>query len=221
MKKMVMLAAGILAVLVLMAGCAEQDETFAEKHYASDGAQIEGIVLDVRDRRIEVTCSPDDQVYIDYFESDKESYEISVTEDHILTMDAVSNREWKDYIGGKASAEFRSILLQVPDGLLQQLSLTTTNEEISVSELSVSGDVVLSNNGGDISFVRLDAGNSIMLQGKNGEISGSIAGSYDDYAISSSIKKGESNLPQSKESGTKKLQASNNNGDIAIDFLPQ
>ena len=38
---------------------------------------------------------------------------------------------------------------------------------------------------------------------------------------SSSIKKGESNLPQSKDSGTKKLQASNNNGDIAIDFLPQ
>ena len=44
-------------------------------------------------------------------------------------------------------------------------------------------------------------------------------GSYDDFAIQSEIKKGDSNLPNNKESGKKKLNVSGNNGDINIEFL--
>ena len=56
------------------------------------------------------------------------------------------------------------------------------------------------------------------LRAKNGNISGTVAGSYDDFAIFSAVKKGESNLPEEKDSGEKTLQVSCNNGDIAIVF---
>ena len=54
---------------------------------------------------------------------------------------------------------------------------------------------------------------------KNGDISGTIAGSYDDFAIQSEIKKGESNLPGNKNGGEKTLTVSGNNGDVHIEFV--
>ena len=57
------------------------------------------------------------------------------------------------------------------------------------------------------------------MENKNGDITGAIVGSYDDYAITCTVKKGESSLPEDKEGGSKTLTVSNNNGDIAIDFV--
>lgn len=79
--------------------------------------------------------------------------------------------------------------------------------------------VTLGSNGGNISFEKLNAKSSVTLNAKNGNIGGTIIGSYDDYSISCSIKKGESNLPAEKEEGTKRLIVSINNGDIDIDFV--
>ena len=62
----------------------------------------------------------------------------------------------------------------------------------------------------------LSAGNEIALDVKNGNITGAVSGSYDDYAISCTVKKGECNLPASKENGEKKLTVAANNGDVTI-----
>lgn len=62
------------------------------------------------------------------------------------------------------------------------------------------------------------AGSAVTLNGKKGDIAGTISGSYDDFAIQSEIKKGESNLPGDKDSGEKTLNVSCNNGNISIDF---
>ena len=52
--------------------------------------------------------------------------------------------------GGKPSDEDRRIVLQIPEGQLETLTLSTTNEDISVPALSVTGRMELSNNGGNI-----------------------------------------------------------------------
>ena len=44
-------------------------------------------------------------------------------------------------------------------------------------------------------------------------------GTFDDFAISSEVKKGKSNLPANKKDGSKKLSAYANNGDISIEFV--
>ena len=165
-----------------------------------------------------MSLSQDGQVHLDYSENSKEYYEISVS-DGVLTMTSASNKEWTDYIGVKSSDEDRKISLQVPDALLENLTLSTTNEDISLPELAVTGSISLSANGGDISFETLDAGSALTLNVKNGDISGAILGSCDDFAIQSEIKKGESNLPDSKEGGEKTLKVSANNGDIEIAFV--
>ncbi len=220
MKKIFSLALCLVLSSFLLAGCSDSGEPFEEKSYTSD-TQIDGIYLNVQDRRIEVSLSEDEQVHIQYFENNKEYYDISVTEENILTMTSASDKAWTDYIGGKPSAENRKISLQIPEALLESLTLSTTNEDIILSVLAVTGSVSLSSNGGDISFEPLAVGDALYLTVKNGDIEGTVAGSYEDFAIQTEIKKGESNLPEEKEGGEKTLQVSGNNGDVHIVFASE
>ena len=196
----------------------ERASLFKKKNFTPD-TQVNGINLDVRDREIEVVLSKDEQVHIQYSENSKEYYEISVSDGNLLTMVNASNKEWTDYIGGKPSAEDRKIVLQVPTALLDTVILSTTNEDVFLPVLAVTGSIDVSTNGGNITFENLDVGNTLTLTVKNGDISGTVAGSYDDFAIQSEIKKGDSNLPNNKESGKKMLNVTSNNGDINIEFL--
>ena len=218
MKKIIALALCFVMSSFTLAGCSGESEPFKKKNFTPD-TQVNGINLDVRDREIEVVLSKDEQVHIQYSENSKEYYEISVSDGNLLTMVNASNKEWTDYIGGKPSAEDRKIVLQVPTALLDTVILSTTNEDVFLPVLAVTGSIDVSTNGGNITFENLDVGNTLTLTVKNGDISGTVAGSYDDFAIQSEIKKGDSNLPNNKESGKKMLNVTSNNGDINIEFL--
>lgn len=221
MKKSVALMVCLILGVACLTGCAEDDETFTQKSYTAESEEITEVFVDVRDRQIEVTLSNDNQIHIDYSENGKEYYDISVSDNHTLTLTAVSDKGWMDYIGSKSASGSRKISLQIPDALLTALKISTTNEDISLPSLTVIDDLSLSSHGGNIVFDPLNVGKSIYLDAKNGDISGTIIGSYDDYAISCNVKKGESNLPSSKESGTKTLTVSNNNGDVDIEFVSE
>lgn len=218
MKKIIALALCFVMSSFALAGCSGESEPFKKKNFTPD-TQVNGINLDERDREIEVVLSKDEQVHIQYSENSKEYYEISVSDGNLLTMVNASNKEWTDYIGGKPSAEDRKIVLQVPTALLDTVILSTTNEDVFLPVLAVTGSIDVSTNGGNITFENLDVGNTLTLTVKNGDISGTVAGSYDDFAIQSEIKKGDSNLPNNKESGKKMLNVTSNNGDINIEFL--
>ena len=211
MKKIISLVLCLALGAFVLSGCSGGDEPFEEKNYTPD-AQVSEINIDVEDREIEVSLSAD--------ENSKEYYDISVS-GGTLTMTAASDKAWTDYIGVKPSAENRKISLQVPDALLENLTLSTTNEDISLPALAVTGSISISSNGGDITFGRLDVGSALNLTVKNGDISGAVTGSYDDFAIQSDVKKGDSSLPESKDGGSKTLNVSANNGDVDIELVSE
>ena len=219
MKKIISLILCLMLGSFTLAGCSNSGEPFEEKSYTPD-TQISEINLDVQDREIEVSLSEDGQVHIQYSENSKEYYDISVSGD-VLTMTSASNKDWTDYIGGKPSAENRKISLQIPGALLENLTISTTNEDIVLSALAVTGSISISSNGGNIAFEALDVGNVLTLSAKNGDISGAVIGSYDDFAIQSDIKKGESNLPDNKGGGEKTLNVSCNNGDVDVELISE
>ena len=217
MKKTILLGLCLGLGIFVLAGCSNNSEPFEEKSYTPD-TQVSEINLDVRDREIVVSLSEDEQVHIGYSENSKEYYNISVSDKGVLTMASASDKEWTDYIGGKPSAESRKISLQLPSKLLENLTLSTTNEDISLQALAVTGSISIFSNGGNIDFGNLDVGNTLSLTAKNGDISGTVIGGYDDFAIQSEVKKGKSNLPEQKDGGAKTLNVSCNNGDVSIDF---
>lgn len=219
MKKIISLVLCLALGAFVLSGCSGGDEPFEEKNYTPD-AQVSEINIDVEDREIEVSLSADGQIHIQYYENSKEYYDISVS-GSTLTMTAASYKAWTDYIGVKPSAENRKISLQVPDALLENLTLSTTNEDISLPALAVTGSISISSNGGDITFGRLDVGSALNLTVKNGDISGAVTGSYDDFAIQSDVKKGDSSLPENKDGGSKTLNVSANNGDVDIELVSE
>lgn len=164
--------------------------------------------------------SEDGLVHIDYYVSDEEFYEFRLSEDGVLTMSSAFNKSWTDYVGTKAGAEYRRLRLRLPEEALTSLSISTTNEDMALSSVSVLENLSLSVNGGSISLEKLDAGKLIELNAKNGGRSGAVAGGYDYFAISCQVKKGESNLPESKDGGEKQLNISCNNGDVNIALEP-
>lgn len=218
MKKIIALAICLVLSSVILAGCSDNSEAFEEKSYTPD-IPVNEINLDVQDREIEVSISEDEQVHIQYYENSKEYYDISVSDENVLTMTSAGDKKWTDYIGFKPAAENRKISLQIPDTLLENLTLSTTNEDITLSALAVTGSVRISSTEGNITFGTLDVGNALTLSAKNGDISGVVVGGYDDFSIQSEIKKGESNLPDNKDGGEKTLNVSSNNGDVNIEFV--
>ena len=220
MKKIISLALCLMLSVLLLSGCSNNGEPFEQKSYTPD-TQIHEIHLEVRDREIVVSLSDDDQVHVQYSENSKEFYDISVSDEKVLTITSASDKGWTDYIGGKPSAEARKISLQIPNALLENLTLSTTNENITLPDLAVTGSVNLSSNGGNIAFGNLDVGSALTLNVKNGDIPGAVVGSYDDFSIQSEIKKGDSNLPDQSEGGAKTLTVTSNNGNVHIEFVAE
>ena len=220
MKKLALISLCMVLSILFLTGCSK-GETYAPRQYTAEGTQISEINIDVRDRQIEISPSEDDQIYVEYFESDKESYQIDVSEDQVLTITSVQNKKWTDFSGGKAPIDCRIISLKLPNDLLTKLSVSNTNEDISVSELKAIDEISLSVNSGNIIFDGLDAHIAIALSAKNGDISGTMASSLDNYAISCDLKKSESNLPAEETHGSKALMVSNNNGNVNIQFGDQ
>lgn len=216
MKKLLSLLFAAAAVaLFTLTGCAG-DDTFTEKTYTSGESVVTSVSIDVSDRQIDIGISDDDTVRIDYFDGEKEYLNIAV-QDGALTVKLVADKSFSDFIGTKAAAEYRKVTVRLPQ-TVESIAVSTTNETVKVSPLAI-GKVAISNNGGNIEIDKLDAKKSVELSAKNGSIKGSVVGGWDDYAIECEIKKGDSNLPESKSGGEKSLKAKCNNGDINIEFV--
>lgn len=204
--------------LAILCGCGKTEE-FTPHSYSSEGMTVESVQLEVSDRQIDVGISEDNFIHISYYDCQTEYFEISVS-DGILKMELVTDKNWTDFIGTKADIAYRKIDIRIPDAILTDLKLTTTNEPINLSELSVKRDIFINSNGGNINFDKFNVGNSINLTAKNADITGSIEGGWDDFSIFCTIKKGESNLPEQKDGGQKSLNVDCNNGDVNINFIP-
>ena len=201
----------------VITGCSAKDSDFQQKYYTAESLTVRNIEIDVTDRKILLSPSPDDRVHIRYYESEKEYYSIDLLEENTLKISCKTNKEWLDYIGSKPDVLYHTVELMIPDGMLSSLKITTTNEDLLLPALEAD-DISVSVNEGDIEFEMLSVGKTLHLEAKNGDIRGTVVGGYDDFSISAEVKKGECNLPKYKDGGSKILTVSANNGNVEIEL---
>lgn len=216
MSKKLLCAAAMLAVCVaaVFGGCYDPG-TFTEGSENYSGAEVRSLSVDVSDREVEIVPSADGDIGIEYFSSEREHYDITLSNDE-LKIGLAINKSWYEFIGTQPDIEYRKIKISVPQ-TLTGITVSTANEDIILSSVGVAGSVDLNSNGGDVRVSGVAAGESISLTSKNGNICGSVCGSYGDYTIVCTIKKGESNL-SSNAGGDKQLNLNCNNGDINLQF---
>ncbi len=99
MKKIITMIGLFCISMVVLSGCSTEQNDFTEKNYTADSSQIQTINIDAIDRKIDVELSDDDQIYIDYYESEIEFFNITVSDDHTLTMSYDTEKQLTDYIG--------------------------------------------------------------------------------------------------------------------------
>lgn len=219
MKKFCILLMAIIGICIFtLTGCSNGG-TFKAMTYSTEATRIESIDIRVSDRELNIGVAEDNMIRIEYSDSEKEYLEINVSEDNTLCVELMFDKEWTDFIGTKPPKDNRRINIFVPDDMLSEITASTTNETIRLSGISVTDSISLDCNGGDIICERVCTGNAISLKAKNGDITGTIAGSWDDFSIFCTIKKGECNLPLNKENGEKSFVADCNNGDIDVEFV--
>lgn len=219
MKKFLAIITLLIGGITLLGGCDTNNDDFTPQSYGIEATEIVELQIEVQNRKIEILPATDDKIHLDYAQSSKEFYDITLT-DGVLVMTAQDAKEWTDFIGTSADLANRTIRVQIPDGVLASLTISTTNEDVSLPALSFEQGISINVNNGNIIFEQLAVGRTIDLVSKNGNISGAISGGYDDFAITTTIKKGESNLPAQKNGGVKTLNVTANNGDINIEFMP-
>ena len=111
---------------------------------------MQHIRMELRDREIQVTDSPDEQMHVIFYENTKEYYDLTYPAKDTLEIQWVSNKSWLDYIGGKAPEHARTVILQVPQTSLETLQLFTTNGDIVMGNTAITRSITLESNGGDI-----------------------------------------------------------------------
>ena len=216
MKKIAVVAAvAALALMGTMSGCTN-DEVFTAQTYVEEG-EVRSVSIDVSNRAVKLMSSEDGKLRIDYYESEKTSYDISLSEGGVLSVTLDLDQSWTDFVGVQPAAEYRTVCVYLPQELTD-VSVSTTNEAISATGTIAAQNVTMSVNGGDLSFRKIAAEKSVTLNAKNGNITGTILGSYDDYAITCNVKKGESSLPENKTGGSKTLSVDCNNGDVEVEI---
>lgn len=221
MKKLIITLFCLSLSAAMFAGCSSQDQAFTQKSYTAKAEEVGSIQIQADDRKIEIRPSQDGDVHIGYQESEKEFYRIELSDDKTLVMSREENKEWTDFIGAKPAEENRTITLEIPEEGLKSLDISVSNEDIVLPAMSFSENVFLNVNNGNIQVDGVYVGKGISLETKNGNISGTVIGGYDDFSISSEARKGDCNLPASKEGGEKSLTAFANNGDIQLELVQQ
>lgn len=217
--KGLLLTLGVIIGGLSLSSCSSK-ETFIEKSYEINKEEIKNLTIELEDREVEVKKSETDKVAFTYFDSNKESLNfLKDEENETLNVSLSINKEWTDFIGVKAEEKYRKVVIEVPDNYLEDLFIKTTNENILISSLSFLDEVNCYSNNGDIIISELNTNKAMKLETKNGNISGTIVGSYDEYSINCSIKKGNTNLPLLKEDGEKELVITVNNGDANLKFV--
>ncbi len=216
MKKTAILFAAVSFGLAgSLSGCAS-DEDFTAQQYAAEG-EVVSLSVDVSDRAVKLMPSEDGKLRIDYYESEKTSYDISLSEEGVLSVTLDLDQSWTDFVGVQPAAEYRTVCVYLPQELTD-VSVSTTNEAISATGTIAAQNVSMSVNGGDLTFRKIAAEKSVTLNAKNGNITGTILGSWDDYAIACNVKKGECSLPENKTGGSKTLSVDCNNGDVEVEI---
>lgn len=219
MKRFVHMLLLSAVIALSLTGCGARSADFTHKTYSVDASSITQLMVDARDRAVEVAPSEDDQIHISYAESPTEQWAIEVFDDGTLIVRTQFDKEPSDYVGVKAPQDVRQLRIQVPPRAIAALDIATTNAPISIGAIGSIEDATLDVNGGDIGFDNLEVSHSIQLAAKNGNITGSIVGSYADFSIDCSVKKGSCNLPDHTNGGAKHITLTLNNGDACIDLV--
>lgn len=193
---------------------------YVEKTYSVNADTVHTVILNTYDQKVQIVKSADNQIHLDYFDRDKEQYTISSSNGELL-IDLTRNMKWFDYIGIDfyGGVTFK---IAVPDDMVCDFSLSTSNGQITMDNLSEKGNLALTTSNGNIVLTDVTTTGSLKSGTSNGYIGMSnlsAAGPIEASTSNSNISaNGVSASGISMHSSNGKLNLSNMNSKKDIDI---
>ncbi|MDT3496862.1 DUF4097 domain-containing protein [Bacillus toyonensis] len=215
LKKVLPVTVVVGSVLIFTSACTndassdKQDSSikYEEKSYSIEADKISQIFLSDIDRSVDVVKSNDNEVHITYFENDKESYAIDISDDKNLIMKANTNKELKDYVGLNSDKTHRNVKISVPRGMESGVEIKTSKGDINLSEVNISGFIDATTSNGKIKASNVEIEKSFKVETKNDDINLSnvnVKGSID-----ATVSNGNLYIAKVAVEDTLKLQSKN------------
>lgn len=129
----------------------QNEEVFEEKTYKIKSEEVENLSINLTDRYLEINESKDQNIYFSYFDTNKEKLEfIKNEESDLFEVSLSQNKKRSDFIGVKSSIDYRKVIIFIPNNSFYDLSISTTNENIKINQMSFLEELSIVTNNGDI-----------------------------------------------------------------------
>jgi hypothetical protein len=185
-------------------------KAFEEKNYSVASSGISNINLRGANAKLNATKSNDDQIHLTYFENDKEHYDISVSQSGELSIIGRNDYQWYDYLRFNLNSS-ESIDIAIPDNSKCNLSLRTSNGNMTVNSLSVDGNISSETSNGSIDTNDINITGSFDAKTTNGAITENNISSKEFSANSSNGKINLTNV-----TSLESITGTTSNGEIGI-----
>lgn len=141
---------------------------FEEKTYTVQGAAVSAIALRDTNTAVQMVASPDDQIHLNYVESEWDFYDIDLSSSGTLTIAYRDDRPWFERIFDFSFSRGNATVLAIPAAYLGGVSLSTSNARISASDVDLRGDLTLRTSNGRIQLDGLNLLGQLRITTSNG-----------------------------------------------------
>lgn len=102
--------------------------------------------------------------------------------------------------------------------VFENIMINGYRDQISFSNIKAGNEILVENQRGDINLENIEFGFKLKINNYRGDIIGKINGSINDYSITCIIERGDCNLPDKMEGGSKDIHLQTSRGNINITF---
>lgn len=154
--------------------------TYEEKTYSVD--ELNSIIIAVENKRITVMPSENDEIKLEYYVSEKDPVTVTTTSS---TIEVENETEWFagffNLFAFLKNPEYSQFNLYLPSSMELDLSLSSMNGEIIVSDLTHFKDLTIWTSNGEISLDNVNLTGSLSMHSSNGRLN------IDDSSVTESV----------------------------------
>lgn len=173
---------------------------------------LSSLNLNIDNANIVLVPSLDNQIHVTYFENETEVYQFTKNKNElVITQERATH--WWNYIGFNFNFP-KSFTIAIPESSLINISLKTSNGNVSVNDVSLTGSMIATTSNGKIAVSNSTFTGMFNLTSSNGEIK------LEDVAAKElSLQTNNGKIRLTKVSSEENLSARSSNSGIYIERI--
>ena len=158
---------------------------FEKKSYEIVQEEVKSIKVDIENTDVMIIPSTDNMIHVTYFESDEVKYDIEIKPNKVLSITDRHDHNFLNWFGVNLGSRDVYCEIHVPSNLMDKIEVETSNANIDIEYLIITGNLVLRSSNGEIDLNSVTTTNDIKVVTSNGSITADdLKGNVIDFKTS-------------------------------------